>query len=337
LMHAALTPLDFDLALSDLDYLLELRHAGTDVECTNSSTCVCGARDFHYAGSGSPWPGSLMCTRCGCVQNPLAPVFFETMYGRSASWRSSNYKRIHHFHERLSQLVLAETNIPKQDMLCIARTLCANGPITLTKDSVRKVLRPLKMQRYIERWLQIIYRLTGERPPHISDMMVMQLDALFVELQRPFDVMKQDGRKNFLNYNYVLRRLFQQVGCSKFCVFFPLIKSEAKLHILDETWEKMAKSLNWKVEPLCRSAPFEALLSDPLAALGALELSAEDSAPPELRTARMRMECRMLDRFHAARAPLERQLLHSAQPALRSQKAVSKRLRLQCKRAKLCQ
>jgi hypothetical protein len=270
------------------------------------------------------------------MQNPSAPVFFETMYGRSASWRSSNYKRIHHFHERLSQLVLAETSIPKQDMLCIARAMCAaNGPITLTKDSVRKVLRPLKMQRYIERWLQIIYRLTGERPPYISDMLIQQLDVLFVELQRPFDVMKCEGRKNFLNYNYVLRRLFQQVGCSKFCVFFPLIKSEAKLHQLDETWEKMAKLLNWGVEPLCRSAPFEALLSDPLAALAALEQSAEDSALPVLRTAQMRMECRMLDRFHAARAPLERQLLHSAQPALRSQKAVSKRLRLQCKRARL--
>jgi hypothetical protein len=269
------------------------------------------------------------------MQNPFAPVFYETMYGRDVSWRSSNYKRIHHFHERLSQLVLAETSIPKHDMLCIARALCANGPTTITKDSVRKVLRPLKMQRYIERWLQIIYRLTGQRPPHISDRLVMQLDVLFVELQRPFDVMKCEGRKNFLNYNYVLRRLFQQVGCSKFCVFFPLIKSEAKLRQLDETWEKMAKLLNWGVEPLCRSAPFEAVLSDPPAALASLELSAEDSAPPVLRTAQMRMECRMLDRFRAARVPLARQLLHSTLPAQQSQKAASKRLRLQCKRARL--
>jgi hypothetical protein len=335
-MHAPLTPLDFDLALGDLDYLLELRNAGTDVECTDKSTCVCGAHDFHYAGSGSPWPGSLLCTRCGCVQNGSAPVFYETMYGSFLTCRNSNYKRIHHFHERLSQLVLSETSIPKQDMLRIARALCANGPTTITKDSVRKVLRPLKMQRYIERWLQIIYRLTGKRPPHISDRLIQQLDVLFVELQRPFDVKKKEGRKNFLNYNYVLRRLFQQVGCSKFCIFFPLIKSESKLRQLDETWAEMAKLLNWGVEPLCRSAPFEALLSDPLSALAALELSAEDSAPPVLRTAQMRMECRMLDRFHAARVPLRQQLLHSNPPGLQSQKAASKRLRLQCKRAKLC-
>ena len=335
-MHAALTPLDFDLALSDLDYLLELRYAGAEVECTDKSTCVCGAQDFHYAGSGSPWPGSLLCTSCGCVQNNSAPVFYETMYGSVITYRSSNYKRIHHFHERLSQLVLSETNIPKQDMLCIARALCANSPSTITKDSIRKVLRPLKMQRYIERWLQIIYRLTGERPPHISDLLIQQLDVLFVELQRPFDVMKQEGRKNFLNYNYVLRRLFQQVGCSKFCIFFPLIKSESKLRQLDETWENMAKLLHWGVMPLCRSAPFEALLSDPLSALTALELSAEDSALPVLRTAQMRMECRMLDRFHAARVPLEPQLLHSNLPAQQSQKEASRRLRKQCKRAKLC-
>ena len=263
-------------------------------------------------------------------------VFYETMYGSVITYRSSNYKRIHHFHERLSQLVLSETNIPKQDMLCIARALCANGPTTITKDSIRKVLRPLKMQRYIERWLQIIYRLTGERPPHISDLLIQQLDVLFVELQRPFDVMKQEGRKNFLNYNYVLRRLFQQVGCSKFCIFFPLIKSESKLRQLDKTWENMAKLLHWGVMPLCRSAPFEALLSDPLSALTALELSAEDSALPVLRTAQMRMECRMLDRFHAARVPLEPQLRRLDLPAQQSQKEASRRLRKQCKRAKLC-
>ena len=45
------------------------------------------------------------------------------------------------------------------------------------------------------------------------------LDKAFTDLQQPFAHFKAQGRKNFLNYNYVFCRLFQRLGCTQFCMF----------------------------------------------------------------------------------------------------------------------
>ena len=73
------------------------------------------------------------------------------------------------------------------------------------------------MQLYIEKWLQIIQRVTGVHPPMPGPLLIQQLDDLFLQLQVPFDDFRMKGRKNFLNYNYVFCRLFQKLGCPQFC------------------------------------------------------------------------------------------------------------------------
>jgi hypothetical protein len=112
------------------------------------------------------------------------------------------------------------------------------------------------MQLYIEKWLQIIYRITGILPPVPGPQLILMLDQLFLELQTPFDNFKHAGRKNFLNYNYVFCRLFQKLECNQFCMFFPLIKSRQKLKALDDMWLKMTQALNWEVKPLVPVPPF---------------------------------------------------------------------------------
>ena len=178
------------------------------------------------------------------------------MYGRDVSRKCSNYKRIHHWHERISQLLLQESQIPDEDMLRIGEKLCESPDNIINKDRVRAVLRSLNMQTYIERWLQIIHRFTDISPPTPGSQLLVQLDKLFIELQRPFSAKKREGRKNFLNYNYVFCRLFQKLGCPQFCMFFPLIKSKSKLRQLDDMWCDMVASIGWEVTPLQHVAPF---------------------------------------------------------------------------------
>ena len=138
----------------------------------------------------------------------------------------SNYKRIHHWHERISQLLLAETAIPADEFGRIAQRLLDGTYAVLNKDSIRAVLRSLNMQLFIEKWLQIIQRLTGIEPPKPGPVLMERLDNMFTDLQMPFSHFKRNGRKNFLNYNYVFCRLFQRLGCPQFSMFFPLIKSK---------------------------------------------------------------------------------------------------------------
>ena len=95
--------------------------------------------------------------------------------------------------------------------------------------------------------IQIIQRCTGIEPPKPGNRLLIMLDDAFTELQGPFKHYKASGRKNFLNYNYVFCRLFQKLGCTQFCMFFPLIKSRQKLRALDEMWEGMVASLGWPI------------------------------------------------------------------------------------------
>ena len=150
-----------DLCFSDMDHLLTKRRP---VQDGNPRHCVaCGGHSVCYAPSGSAHPGSVVCNGCGIVQPGL--VYWETMYGNDNTYKFSNYKRIHHWHERISQLLLTESQIPAEQMFSIASKLCDGTYNVISKDTIREVLRSLNMQLYIEKWLQIIYRITKVAPP----------------------------------------------------------------------------------------------------------------------------------------------------------------------------
>lgn len=293
---------DIDRAFADLDYLICQER---DSPPRSDGICIsCGGDSFTHATSVSSHPGSIVCVSCGTVQSNL--VIWDQMYCRTVPGRFSNYKRIHHWHERISQLVLLESQIPHDHMLKIARVLLDGSTLVLNKDSIRAALRSLKMQSYIEKWLQIIFRLTGMRPPVPGPCMLIHIDNMFMELQAPFDRIERGERKNFLNYNYVFCRLLQMTDCHRFCMFFPLIKSRQKLKALDSMWSDICVQLNWPVEPLQTMAPFAVHLSQPAALLDQLESSIADAAKAESQTEMSRTEYLPMDHQYTAASKRQR-------------------------------
>ena len=124
---------DLDAYFRDMDTLLAAERPDR-FECTG--VCRnCGCSHFEYASRSSSHPGSRVCDSCGAVENHL--VFWDTMYGNPIPTKSSNYKRIHHWHERVSQLLLLESQIPDDQMLQIAQRLCDGSHSVINKDAVR--------------------------------------------------------------------------------------------------------------------------------------------------------------------------------------------------------
>ena len=301
---------DVDSAFAELDCLLT---NDRPVPFTHSRSCVnCGGCNFVYNGSTSAYPGSRVCDDCGVVDS--TNVYWETMYGRDTPTKSSNYKRIHHWHERISQLLLLESAIPQRQMLQIAEKLCDGTHTILNKDTVRAVLRSLNMQMYIEKWLQIIFRITLIQPPCPGPLVIQQLDALFNELQRPFEGCKMTGRKNFLNYNYVFCRLFQKMGTPQFCMFFPLIKSPSKLESLNATWKGMMCQLQWPFTPLQQVTPFAVRIQSPHSLLQRLAQQCVEPVPAVLQIKPLKTEYRKWDRQAPLRSERKPVLLRSAPP-----------------------
>jgi len=187
----------------------------------------------------------------------------------------------------------------------IAARLCDGTHAVLSKDAIRSVLRSLNKQMYIEKWLQIIQRITGIEPPKPGAQLLCQLDELFTQLQEPFKHHKVQGRKNFLNYNYCFARLFQKMGCEQYSMFFPLIKSKGKLKQLDDTWQQMVSGLGWEVTPLVSVPPFAVKLQQPDVLLARIRQRVGAAAPVALHTGPGRTECHTSD-LHLLRA-LDRQ------------------------------
>ena len=276
-----------DAAFADLDSLLEKRPVARG--CPN-----CGEERLErVANPGSGISFYNLCGNCGAVQQRSYGMVDQVYY--NSTRQASNYKRIHHWHERISQLMLCESPIPDAQFLQIAERLCDGTHAVINKDVIRGVLRSLNLQLYIEKWLQIIQRITLIEPPHPGGRLLQTLDDMFRELQRPFNAHKSERRKNFLNYNYVFARLFQKVGCPQFSMFFPLIKSRQKLKALDEMWEQMAGSVGWEIRPLQLVPPFAVRLEQPALQLQRIRQQVASAALAETRTVPARTESRKSD------------------------------------------
>jgi hypothetical protein len=108
----------------------------------------------------------------------------------------------------------------------------------------------VKLQRYNENWLQIIYRLTGYKPLQLSQRDLLMLDTIFNGVCLPFDVLKPQGRKNLLNYNFLLYRLLQLAGRKDTLCHFPQLKTKSKWEDMDRTWAKICEYNDWEHWPI---------------------------------------------------------------------------------------
>lgn len=309
---------DVDRAFADYDSALLTLNPRPACASRDALLCIgCGHSAFTFNNTGGHEPGARVCNNCGAVQP--GSIIFEQMFGRSVPTRTSNYKRIHHWHERISQLMLMESQIPPEHMVAIAEKLLDGTYTTVSKDAIRTVLRSLGLQVYIEKWLQIIERCTGVLPPCPGPVVLNHLDTLFSELQRPFDAHKLAARRNFLNYNYVFCRLFQRMGCIKFCMFFPLIRSKVKLRALDEMWNAMAQSINWPAPPLQQVAAFAVRLEKPADLLLRLKFRCASVAPAVPRTIPMKTAIQTWDRRRPVGRPPVRATRRLVPPEQRPQ------------------
>ena len=137
------TQAELDAAFADLEHLLgesrpQVERVGGSLACT-----LCGGSVFEF----SPRTCDNVCVSCGAVHAGLSlPIHCH--YTNSAR-RPTNYKRIHHWHERISQLLLCESPIPDEHFEIIREKLTDGTYSVINKDCIRAVLRSLDMQLYI--------------------------------------------------------------------------------------------------------------------------------------------------------------------------------------------
>lgn len=194
--------------------------------------------------------GHYSCADCGVVQSWSYYVESWDDQERITVRPRDGYKPIHHWHERMAQYHLQETPICAEHWGAILAALRAAKPRALCKETLRRVLRSIKLQRYNENWLQIIHRLTGYRPPPLHPAELQTLDVIFEGMIEPFRHFKPAARKNLLNYNFIIYRMLQLINRTDALPHFPQLKTRQKWLELDAVWEKICDYHDWAYLPM---------------------------------------------------------------------------------------
>lgn len=186
---------------------------------------------------------SYVCPSCGDSENIILDEDRQIK-------DYSPYRRLNHFREWLNQFQAKQSpDIPEDIFIDIVKELNKNritDLATLNKKNMKRILKKLSYNIYYEHVAYIINKLNNLPPPKISRDMEKVFISMFVKIQEPWELFKQDGRKNFLSYSYVLHKFCELLDLDHLLDCFPLHKDSDKIMENDVIWGKICKHLNWQ-------------------------------------------------------------------------------------------
>ena len=195
----------------------------------------------------------LTCTRCGlCEYNPV----YVTSYNHTMqpSRRKCVYKRSDNFKVILNQFLYGGKKLVPDDVMETIRNEIHNGTnilynytIPITIPILECILKRKELTMYKGSVYYIYFKLRGKSFPHVTTKECNTILSLFNVVSSIYDKYRPKGRKSFLNYSFVLKKLLimlEKVECGK-CI--PQLKTHSKQKELERVWELITKDPDWAV------------------------------------------------------------------------------------------
>jgi predicted RNA-binding Zn-ribbon protein involved in translation (DUF1610 family) len=173
------------------------------------------------------------------------------------------YKTINHLIERLNQFQAKQTTvIPKNiyKLIEVEIKKMVIGQDEITPVIIKKILKKYRLNLFYEHNYLIFSHVTNTPPPSLTRDEEDEIKNMFRRTEKPFKKYKPGDRANYLNYSYVLHKLFLIIGTTSNSQatkermknnskYFSLLKSRDKLRIQDLIWKNICKDLNWPYHP----------------------------------------------------------------------------------------
>ena len=194
---------------------------------------------------------TLVCTKCGVFEYyPVhVPSYNHTMrYSR----RKCIYKRYDNFKVIINQFFYGGKRVVPDDIMetirneiCNRDNILYNYTIPLTILILECILKRNKMMKYKNSIYFIFFKLKSQPLPYITitekDMML----NMFNIVSNIYDKYKPKGRKSFLNYSFVLKKLLIVLGKNDYAKYIPQLKTKSKQKELERIWELITKDPEW--------------------------------------------------------------------------------------------
>ena len=193
------------------------------------------------------------CTKCGLFE--YYPVYVASYnHTMQPSRRKCIYKRSDNFKVMLNQLFPGGKRVVPDDIMEMIRdeihdetNILYKYTIPITIPILECILKRNELTMYKDSIYFIFFKLSGKAFPHITMKEYNTILSVFNVVSSIYDKYRPKGRKSFLNYSFVLKKLLimlEKVDNTK-CI--PQLKTHSKQKELERVWELITKDPEWAV------------------------------------------------------------------------------------------
>ena len=185
----------------------------------------------------------LVCTKCGVFE--YYPVNVQSYnHTMRYSRRKCVYKRYDNFKNILDRFFYGGNKVFPDDIMKTIRdeihdetNILYPYEIPITIPILECILKRNKMMKYKNSIYFIFFKLSGVQFPCNTMKEYNSILNAFNVVSTIYDKYKPKGRKSFLNYSFVLKKLLIMLGKVEYAKYIPKLKTNSKQKELERIWE----------------------------------------------------------------------------------------------------
>ena len=170
------------------------------------------------------------------------------------SRRKCIYKRSDNFKVILNQFFYGGKKLAPDDVMETIRdeihdgtNILYNYTIPITIPILECILKRNELMMYKDSIYFIYFKLSGKYFPHITTKEYNLALNVFNVVSSIYNKFKPNGRKSFLNYSFVLKKLLIMLGKDEYAKCIPPLKTHSKQNELERVWELITEDHEWVV------------------------------------------------------------------------------------------
>ena len=193
-----------------------------------------------------------VCMNCGsCEYYPA----YVTSYNHTMQplRRKCLYKRSENFKVILNQFFYGGKKLAPDDVMEAIRAEIHEGTNILYNYTIPMIpileciLKRKELMIYKGSVYYIYFKLSGKSFPLITTKEYNLIHNVFDVVSSIYDKYKPRGRKSFLNYYFVLKKILIMLGKVEYAKYIPPLKTRSKQNELERVWDLITKDPEWVV------------------------------------------------------------------------------------------
>ena len=196
---------------------------------------------------------TLVCRKCGlCEYYPVYVTSYNHMM--QPLRRKCLYKRSDNFKTILNQFFYDGKKLVPVDVMEAIRAEIHDGTnilypyeIPITIPTLECILKRKGLMMYKGSLYYIYFKLSGKSFPHITTKEYNLILNAFHIVDKIYDKHIPKGRKSFLSYPFVLKKILIMLGKIKYAKYIPQLKTHSKQKELERIWQLITNDPEWVV------------------------------------------------------------------------------------------